>query len=317
MKFMTVFAAAAALGAAAPTLAQETLTAPGPLGDLAGTLIRPAAGKPVLLVIPGSGPTDRDGNNPLGVTAAPYRQLAQALAERGIGTLRADKRGMFGSKGAVEDANRVTVDAYVEDTAAWVAAARAATGRECIWLLGHSEGGLVALAAADKLEHVCGIVLVAAPGRPIGDILREQLAANPANAPILDQAHAAIDRLEAREKVDVATLHPGLAGLFAPQVQDFLIDMMAHDPAALAERVSLPLLIVQGGADLQVPRADGDALHAAQPEARYVVLPRMNHVLKDIAPEDRAANLASYADASLPVSAELVEAIAGFVTTQP
>ncbi|HCJ43910.1 MAG TPA: alpha/beta hydrolase, partial [Erythrobacter sp.] len=100
--------------------------APGPQGDLAGTLIAPAEGQPLVLIIPGSGPTDRDGNNPLGVTAALYRLLADALAERGIGTLRIDKRGMFASKAAVADANAVTIADYVTDTASWVGAARTA-----------------------------------------------------------------------------------------------------------------------------------------------------------------------------------------------
>ena len=64
----------------APVVAQETLVAPGPQGDLAGTLVAPAEGQPLVLIIPGSGPTDRDGNSPLGVTAASYRLLAEALA---------------------------------------------------------------------------------------------------------------------------------------------------------------------------------------------------------------------------------------------
>ncbi len=309
-------AAALLAGHAPPAAAQEALTAPGPEGALAGTLVPPAEGQPLVLILPGSGPTDRDGNNPLGVTAAPYRLLAEALAERGIGTLRIDKRGMFGSKQAVADANRVTIADYVADTAAWVGAARAATERDCIWLLGHSEGGLVALAAAAEIDHLCGVVLVAAPGRPLGTLLREQLAANPANAPLFDQANAAIDALEAGEHVDVSAFHPALMGLFAPQVQGFLIDAMARDPAALAARVRLPLLIVQGGADRQVPAADGEALREAQPEAEFTLLPRMNHVLKEVEPGDPAANRASYGDPSLPVAPDLVEAIAGFVTAQ-
>ena len=148
---------------AAPAVAQETLVAPGPRGDLAGTLVAPAEGQPLVLIIPGSGPTDRDGNSPLGVTAAPYRLLADALAERGIGTLRIDKRGMFASKAAVADANAVTIADYVTDTASWVGAARTATGAECLWLLGHSEGGIVALAAAQERLDL-GVVQQTAEG---------------------------------------------------------------------------------------------------------------------------------------------------------
>ncbi|MEE8230226.1 MAG: alpha/beta fold hydrolase [Qipengyuania citrea] len=299
---------------AAPAVAQETLVAPGPQGDLAGTLIAPAEGQPLVLIIPGSGPTDRDGNSPLGVTAAPYRLLADALAERGIGTLRIDKRGMFASKAAVADANAVTIADYVTDTASWVGAARTATGAECIWLLGHSEGGIVALAAAQDVPDLCGIILVAVPGRPLATVLREQLRANPANAPLLDEAEAAIATLETGERVDVSPLHPALQSLFAPAVQGFLIDLMAQDPAALAKQTDLPMLIVHGGADLQVTATDAQMLRAAAPQAKYLQIPAMNHVLKDIPDGAPAANRASYGDPALPVSRALVAGVADFVT---
>ncbi len=295
------------------SFAQVELTAPGPEDQLSGTLIQPVDNNPVVLIIPGSGPTDRDGNNPLGVTAASYRLLAEALRERGIGSLRIDKRGMFGSNTAIADPNNVTIGAYVEDVAAWIVSAREATQRECVWLLGHSEGGLVALAAAQRVDNICGAILVAVPGRPLGDILRDQLRANPANSVILPDAMTAIDTLEAGDRVNVSDMHPALQGLFAPQVQGFLVDIMAYDPAALAGETALPMLIVQGGQDLQVTLDDGQALHAAQPAARYVMLANMNHVLKSAAGEDRAGNLATYTDPSLPVMTELVDAIAAFV----
>ena len=141
--------------------------------------------------------TDRDGNSPLAVTAAPYRLLADALQQRGIGTLRIDKRGMFGSKAATADPNAVTIADYVADTASWIESARAQIAIDCVWLLGHSEGAIVALAAAQVLDNLCGVILVTAPGRPMGTVLREQLHANPANAPLLEGVDAAIAELEA------------------------------------------------------------------------------------------------------------------------
>ena len=293
MKKIIAGIAGVAFAASSPLAAQELLTAQGPQGELAGTLIRPADGAPLVIVIPGSGPTDRDGNNPAGVRAVPYRLLAEALGERGVGTLRIDKRGMFGSKSAVADANAVTIDDYVADVAAWTGAAQAATGRECVWVMGHSEGGLVALAAAQKVPKLCGIIVAAGPGRPMGTLLREQLGVNPANAPLMPDALSAIERLEKGERVDVSNMHPALQGLFNPAVQGFLIDLMARDPAALASNVTLPMLIVQGGRDIQVARADGEALRNAQPAAKYVYLSEMNHVLKNVGTDDRAANLAA------------------------
>ena len=289
------------------------LTATGPQGPLAGTLLDAGVLAPVVLIIPGSGPTDRDGNNPLGVTAAPYRLLAEALATKGVSTVRIDKRGLGGSKAAVADGNKVTIADYATDTHNWVASIRKRTGQRCVWLLGHSEGSLIALAAAQQPHGICGVISVSGAGRRLSDVIREQLRANPANAPLLDSAMTALDVLESGQHVDVSAMHPALQKLFAPQVQDYLIDMFRQDPASLAAALKVPLLIVQGERDLQVSTADAKALAAAQPKARLVLLPQMNHVLKDVATDDRAANLATYADSSLPVDRDAVEAIAGFV----
>ena len=299
--------------AAATAAAVVPMTAPGPQGPLAGTLLNAGPHTPVVLIIPGSGPTDRDGNNPMGVAAAPYRLLAQALAAKAVSTVRIDKRGIGGSKGAVTDANKVTIADYAADTHNWVSAVREATRQRCVWLLGHSEGSLIALAAAQQPDGICGVISVSGAGRKLSDVIRDQLRSNPANAPVLDTAMAALDSLERGQHVDVATMHPALQRLFAPQVQDFLIDMFRHDPAKLAATLKLPLLIVQGEHDVQISTADAKMLAAAQPKAKLVLIPPMNHVLKDVASDDRAANLATYADPSLPVDATLVDNIVNFV----
>ncbi len=127
---------------------QDKITATGATGTLAGSVMRSGrVGAPVLLLVPGSGPTDRDGNNPLGVRAQPYRLLAEALAANGVDTVRIDKRGMFGSRDA-GDPNAVTLADYVADVKAWLNAIRAKLGDMPVWLAGHSEGGVVAMASA-------------------------------------------------------------------------------------------------------------------------------------------------------------------------
>src|SRR5262245_15965848 len=126
----------------------QTIQIPGPEGSLAGTLLAPGTpSAPVVLIIPGSGPTDRDGNGPAGLMASTYRLLAEGLVTRGIASVRIDKRGLFGSRAAVTDPNSVTIDDYAADVRAWVSAIRDRTGAPCVWVLGHSEGGLVALVA--------------------------------------------------------------------------------------------------------------------------------------------------------------------------
>ncbi len=291
------------------------ITAPGPQGPLAGTLLQPwQEDAPVVLILPGSGPTDRDGNNPLGVKAASYRYLAEALAARGIASVRIDKRGMFASRNAVANADAVTMDDYAADTRAWIGAARQATGAKCVWLLGHSEGGLVALAAAAQDDAgICGLALLAAPGRPLQDVIREQLRANPANGFLLADADRIIDALVAGETVPDAAIPAPLLPLFRESVQGFVRSAFALDPARLAQATDLPLLLVYGGRDIQTPPADGERLAQARPDARLFTLPTMNHVLKPVAGEGRTANLATYADPDLPLADGLAIAIAGFV----
>lgn len=311
--------AIAALIAASPTPPVEIeVEAPGPAGALRGTMLTPGpdAGA-VILIVPGSGPTDRDGNNPLGVSAAPYRLLAEGLAARGITTIRLDKRGMFGSAGAVPNANEVTVTDYAADVHQWARTARERTGAPCVWVLGHSEGGLVAQVAGQQPEDLCGLILVAAMGRPLRTVLLEQLRADPANAVLADQAEAGLANLEAGRPVDTEGMHPALVPLFAPTVRTYLSNLMSYDPAGLMSTLAVPVLIVQGERDIQVTQADARRLADANPAARLVMIPTANHVLKAVESDDRAANFATYANPSLPLAPGIVEAIADFVSAAP
>lgn len=294
--------------------AETQVQASGPTGPLAGTLLAPETpSAPLVLIIPGSGPTDRDGNSPLGIRAGSYRLLAEGLAARGVASVRIDKRGMFGSAAAVPDANAVSIADYVSDIQAWATSIEKRIGANCIWLLGHSEGGLVAMAAARSVPHLCGLILVSTAGRPMGEVLREQLRANPANEPLLAQAFAAIDALEAGRRVDGASLHPALQPLFAPQVQGFLISAFALDPAKLLAGTKLPVLMLQGQRDMQVSANDARLLLAAAPGATLTLLPGVNHVLKSVASDDPAANIATYADPALPLAPGVLDSISEFL----
>lgn len=280
-------------------------------GDLHGTLVNARNSDPIVLIVPGSGPTDRDGNNPLGVKSDAYKMLAEGLIEERIATVRIDKRGMFGSAGA-GDPNVTSPQAYVDDIHAWIDAIKAERrSDECVFLLGHSEGALMVSLAAAGRKDVCGLILVAGMGRKMGDVIREQLASNPANAPVLDQALAAIAELEAGRHVDVTGMHPALLPLFQPKVQDYLIAMFAIDPVEAIRASGRKTLIVQGDRDLQVTLADARLLNAA-PKTRLDVIAGMNHILK-AAPEDRASNLATYGDPSLPLADKLIRRIRKFV----
>lgn len=300
-----------------PARAQSMIETPGPLGPLRGTMLPGVpAGGPVVLIIPGSGPTDREGNSPLGVQASTYRLLAEGLAGHGITSVRIDKRGLFGSSAAVHDANAVTIADYATDVRSWVATIREKTREPCVWLLGHSEGSLVALVAAQSMPEICGLLLVASPGRPLAKVLRAQLEANPANAPLLKEALAAIESLEAGRRVDTSTMPAPLQPLFAAPVQDYLISVFALDPVELLRGYRRPALILQGLNDLQIDPLDARLLASGNPDARLVLLPNINHVLKFVGSSDRAANLVTYADPDLPLGPGVIDSIVRFLSTE-
>lgn len=318
--FIMSVVAMSGVGSPATAAPVERLVAGvGPSGYLKGVMLEPAprAKAPVVLIVPGSGPTNRDGDNTHGVRAGTYRLLAEGLAAQGVTSMRVDKRGMFGSAAPDLDPNKVTIADYASDVTSWADALKPITGAPCIWVLGHSEGALVALAAAvQRPDDICGLILAASPGRRLSDVLRDQLRAEAAYAPILKQALAAIGQLEQGRHVDVSGYPERLKMLFHPTVQTYLINAFAYDPVDLLKRYAGPVLVLQGSTDLQVSNADAERLKAARPDVRLVMLPGVNHVLK-AAPADRAANLATYGDPLLPIAPAAVEAVAAFVKAAP
>jgi hypothetical protein len=280
-------------------------------GTLHGTLVTPAKSDAAALILAGSGPTDRDGNNAMGLHPDTLKLLAQGLAEHGITTLRTDKRGIGESASAMRSEADLRPQTYADDAKAWAAQLKTQTGAPCVWLIGHSEGALIAEVAAQDDPDICGLVLIAAPGRKLGDIIRQQLNANPANpADLKAEANNILSALENGQTM--ANVPPVLAPLFRPSVQPYMIAELALDPAALLATIKSPVLIVQGDTDLQVSADDAKLLATAKPDAKLVILPGVNHVLKQ-APADRAGNLATYTDPNLPLAPGLSDAVAGFI----
>jgi uncharacterized protein len=290
---------------------QTPVSITAPLAPVQGTLLTPEGEtRAVGVIIAGSGPTDRDGNSPLGVRGGTYRLLAEGLAETGVATVRYDKRGIAASMAAGGAEIDIRFDHYVDDALAFAAEARARTGQPCAWLIGHSEGAGIALAAVSRRpEGVCGVVLLSGMGRRARVVIEEQLGPQ-LPEPLKTQAFEALARLEAGETV--ADAPPALAALLRPSVQPYVISMMAQDPTAQIAAYDGPVLIGQGETDIQTTVVDARALAAAQPDATLVIWPGVNHLLK-VAPAERAANLATYADPALPLADGVVEAVSGFI----
>ena len=281
-------------------------------GTLKGTLFTPNdVNRPaVVLIIAGSGPTDRDGNSPLlaGKNNS-LLQLADSLAARGIASLRYDKRGVAKSqiKGFKEEQMLFTDG--VSDAQGWVQWLREKGFRK-IYIAGHSEGSLVGLIAAQS-EKIKGFISIAGVGRPIDLVLREQLAAGAGPDSLKLLANRYLDTLMSGQRI--AKPNPLLFSLFRPSVQPYMISWLRYDPQQLIRSLALPVLIMQGTNDMQVKETDAQLLAASKPEAKLVIVEQMNHVLKKIDSPVPAANIASYSNPKLPVMIELVTAITQFV----
>jgi pimeloyl-ACP methyl ester carboxylesterase len=313
----TSFLASAAASAAAVAVpaaaraASSDFTLATATGTIFGTLELPAAARavPVVLLIAGSGPTDRDGNNPVlpGKNDA-IKQIALALSDRGIASVRYDKRGIAASRAAGPNEADLRFDAYVGDAADWVRMLRADKRFSRITIAGHSEGSLIGMIAAARAS-ADGYVSLEGAGRTAGVILREQIAKHATvGAEVVAQADHVIDELTAGRTVPDPP--GGLAAVFRPSVQLYLISWFRYDPAHEIAAVRGRAAIVQGTSDVQVSLVDGDRLHAARPAANYVIVQGMNHVLKH-APDTStdSAIVAGYTDPALPVEQAVVDAV--------
>lgn len=175
----------------------------------------------------------------------------------------------------------------------------------------------MALASSDQVPDICGLVLVATAGRPMGEVLKDQLRANPANGELLPQAVTAIDELSAGRRVTTKQLPSALAALLPEEVQGFLVSAFRLDPRQLIAAVKKPILLLQGRRDIQVGVEDAQALHYANAASRLVLLSKTNHVLKQVDTDDVSANVMTYGDAGMPLAPNVARTIASFVKTSP
>lgn len=291
------------VGFAMNASAEETKLAIGAI-DSVLTVPAQAMHPPVALLIAGSGPTDRDGNGPQ-VKPATLKKLSDTLLARGIATLRYDKRGANGWKpqfGRIED---FRFKDFVDDALALIAHLRESGKFSRIILIGHSEGGLVAILTMRRTP-VDRLVLLAPAARRQGDLLKEQLARH-VPPEVLKPIASGIDTIMAGRIVD--PLPPGLN--IPPALQPSFASAFTEDPISPLKQVTQPILIAAGGRDRQVPRQDFDALAAAAPKAETLWLPEMNHVLNDV--RNEADDLAAYNQPERALNAKLIDVIAEFV----
>jgi uncharacterized protein len=280
-----------------------------PAGTLYGCIDLPAGNGPfpIAISIAGSGPTDRDGNQP-GMKNDSLKLLGQGLAARGIAVLRYDRRGIGQSKKTAPREEDLRFEMLADDVVAWVKLLRNDKRFSQVGIVGHSEGALVGMLAARRAP-ADAFVSLAGVGRKAHVVLREQLAKN-LPARLSEKSGPIIDELVAGRTVP--EVPKDLAGLFRPSVQPFLISEFKLDPTQEIARLKMPVLIVQGTTDLQVAVVDAKILAAAKKDAKPLVLDGMNHVLRK-ASSSQLEQLRSYYDASQPLMPGLTGEIAAFL----
>jgi pimeloyl-ACP methyl ester carboxylesterase len=296
-------------------ITQEEITLRTPTGDVFGTLELPAARTPVpaVLIIAGSGPTDRNGNSP----ALPGKNnslsmLADGLAANGIASLRYDKRGIAASRAAMTAESDLRFTHFIDDAVAWVQLLRADKRFSSLTIIGHSEGSLIGMVAA-KTAGADAFISLEGAGRRAQDLLVEQL--KPQLPPeLMSQTERILTALTAGTMPD--SVPPVLAALFRPSVQPYLISWFKYDPAVEIGNLAVPVLIVQGTTDIQTSMTDANALAAGNKSARLLTIEGMNHILKEVS-GDRLAQLPKYSDPSLPVVPKLIDEIAAFIKSIP
>ena len=282
-----------------------------PTGVLHGTLMFPLSKSPhpIVLIIAGSGPTNRDGNSAV-VSGSnnSLKMLAEGLAGNGIASLRYDKRGVGESAKALGKESDLRFDVYINDAVLWSKQLRRDKRFSTLTIIGQSEGSLVGMVAAQG-KNADGFVSLAGLGRPASQIILEQV--RPRLPPDLMKSTEEIMALLAAGKTP-ESVPPSLNALFRPSVLPYLMSWIRYDPAQEIAKLSVPVLIIQGTTDIQVNIQNAKLLAKANSSAQLLIVEGMNHVLKQV-PNEPNKQTKSYGDPSLQVVPQLVTETVKFV----
>jgi uncharacterized protein len=278
-------------------------------GFLIGTITTPAAkdSNNVLgIIVPGSGPTDRDGNQYGKFYPNSYKFLAHDLAQKGISTFRYDKRGIAASYQPSFSESKITFDTYIDDLVYLIKYFQKKYSYRKIVLIGHSEGALISYVAGKRAE-VNAIVSIAGPGFPMDSIILEQLGER---APFLkDKAADIFRRIRSNERTD--SIPKELSVIFRPSIMPFLKSMLQYDPCTEINNINVPIAIIQGDNDLQIKVDDAKKLYSCKTTATLIIIPGMNHVFK-LGESNTLKNIQQYNSPTIPIAHALINGIINF-----
>jgi pimeloyl-ACP methyl ester carboxylesterase len=281
-----------------------------PTGSIYGTLSIPDAKQPipVVLLIAGSGPTDRNGNQPM-MNTNMLKMLSDSLVHHGIAALRYDKRGIGESKDAGAKEEDLRFEDYIDDACLWIDLLCKDSRISSVTVCGHSEGSLIGMVAAGFNPNVKSFISLAGSALPAGEIMEEQMGRQPQQ--VKDMVLPILKQLKNGEQV--SDVSPMLYALFRPSVQPYMISWMKYDPREEIKKLKIPVLLLQGTTDMQVAEEHADMLAEACPSAKKVIVEGINHILKKCDSKDQAAQIPVYTNPNLPVSEEVIASVTDFV----
>lgn len=290
------------------SLLETPITLETKTGKIFGTLTTPKEFNhiPVVLIVAGSGPTDRDGNSPF-MKNNSLKQLAYGLGENNIASVRFDKRGIGESKDAMTSENDIRFEDYVNDTKDWIQLLKQDKRFSSVVIMGHSEGSLIGMIAAAGAP-ADQFISIAGAGQSADKILKEQLSTQPKE--IQQEAFSIINKL--KKGKTFGQVDQKFYSLFRPSVQPYLISWFRYDPQKEIKKLTIPILIIQGTKDIQVSADDAQRLVKANPKAELVLIENMNHIFKRVT-GDKDANIKTYSAPALPIMAELVSSMVAFI----
>lgn len=273
-----------------------------------GTLLYSSNNQKLVIIIAGSGPTDRNGNSIAGINCNTYKMMADELAKNNIASFRYDKRAIAKSAMKNFKESDLTFDDYVNDAIAIFNYLKDSSGFKKIYFAGHSEGSLIGMIASQKTKTK-GFISIAGIGRPIDVVLTEQVTKQ---SPIVGkQTDSMLQVLKTKNKLD--SVPPYLFSLLRPSIQPYMISWMKYDPQVEIKKVICPILILQGSCDIQVKTIDAENLHNANKKTKLAVIPAMTHVLKDAEENCNDKNLKTYHDPTLPLNAQFSKELISFI----
>jgi len=273
-----------------------------------GTLLIPYEAKnfQVALLIAGSGPTDRNGNNPI-MQNNSLKMLANGLADNGIASLRYDKRAIAQSKIDNFNESDLRFENYIDDAKDWIEFLKNDSTFNKIIVIGHSEGSLLGMIASQN-KNVDKFISLAGAGESAKKILEKQLSNQPKE--FYETSLKYLDILEKGEMID--SVDQNYYSLFRPSIQPYLISWFKYNPQEEIAKLKIPILILQGTTDLQVKEEDANFLHNANPNSQLKIIDGMNHVLKE-SELDIQKNMQTYSNPELPLKDGLIDSIVEFI----